>query len=634
MSQKILVTAALPYANGPVHLGHLLEHTQVDVFVRAHRMVGNDAVFLCADDTHGTPIEVNARKQGITPEELIARSYEEHVSAFRDFMIKHDHYGSTNSEENRKFAELFYERAKAAGQIFKKDIDQMFCEKDGRFLPDRFIKGICPKCKTPDQYGDSCEKCMTTYSPTDLVEPQCVLCGTRPVMKKSTSLFYDLPKQIDAVKAWLNVEGHVQKETRNFIDAWLNDLKPWDVSREGPYFGFKIPGEENKYFYVWMDAPIGYVSTTEQWCKKTGRSFDAYWGPDAKDTKVIHFIGKDIMYFHVLFWPAQLTSARLRLPDAVYVHGMLTADGVKLSKSRGTFINARTYLNHLPAECLRYYLCTKFSSSVDDIDLNFEDFLGKVNGDLVNNFSNLFSRAIPFVHSKLDGKIPTIQQISDEAARNTVLAFEKDMPRLMDLYLAREYGEVIRRVLDLTNYANKYIQDQKPWDQLKTDPKKAAETFSVALNAGKLIAVILNPVLPKWSDTVARDLKLHSGDALWEPLLSRDGKADLGGEGKTYGPFTRLFERMEKKQIDALIEATRLEAGVKAAEPPKTEPKKAEKKKEAPPPVEPPKEISMEDFGKLDLRVGLVKEAKLVDGADKLLQLTVCLLYTSPSPRD
>ncbi|MEW5849004.1 MAG: methionine--tRNA ligase [Myxococcota bacterium] len=627
MAERILITAALPYANGSAHLGHLLEQIQVDVFTRGHRLMGHDAVFLCADDTHGTPIEVNARKQGITPEQLVARSYEEHVSAFRDFLVRHDHYSSTNSDENRKYAELFFNRAKAKGLVFTKDVEQMYCEKDARFLPDRFIRGTCPRCKAPDQYGDSCEVCGATYQPTELLEPKCAICGTRPVVKPSSQYFFDLPKLEAAVGAWTEVPEHLQPEIRNFVNAWFKDgLRPWDISRSAPYFGFKIPGEADKYFYVWMDAPIGYVSTTEQYTQKASRRFEDYWNPTAGDVKIYHFIGKDIVYFHTLFWPALLTAAELRLPDGVFVHGMLTADGTKLSKSRGTFINARTYLNHLPPELLRYYFCTKLTAGVDDLDLSFDDFIGRVNGDLVNNIANLYSRAVKVVHDKLDGKIPRLADVRDTAARDRVLAFEREvLPEIGRAYNQRDYHVVVRRVLELTDFANKYIQDQKPWDQVKNDPKLGAETLSVALNAGKLVAVALQPILPKFADTVARMLKLHSGDALWEPTIARDGKADLGGETQ-YGPYIRLFDRIDRKQVDAIIEDSKKEAGVTAApaEPAKTEEKK-EKKEKKKEPAGPPPVITIDDFGKVDLRVGLVTEASLVEGADKLLRLTVDL---------
>jgi methionyl-tRNA synthetase len=630
MTRKILVTAALPYANGSIHLGHALEHIQVDVFVRAHRLLGNDALFMCADDTHGTPIEANARKQGITPQELVARSYEEHVRDFRDIMVHHDHYGSTNNDTNRVLAELFFHRAKEAGRIFVKDVEQMFDEKEKRFLPDRFIKGTCPKCKSPDQYGDSCEKCGSTYEPRDLIEPRSAFSGERPVLRTSKHYFYDLPKTEGPLRAWLDNPGSLQPDVRNFAEAWLKDgLKPWDISRDGPYFGFRIPGEEDKYFYVWLDAPIGYVSATEEWCRKNGRSSDEFWAKDST-AEVYHFIGKDILYFHILFWPALLHDAGFRKPTSVHAHGMLTANGEKLSKSRGTFINVRTYLNHLPPELFRYYLCSKFSARVEDLDLNFEDFIGRVNGELVNNLSNLFSRTVQIVHSKLGGKIPRLSDVTDTVARDRVLAFEMDgLREVAELFTQREYAQAIRKVLDLSDYVNKYIQDSAPWAQLKTDEKKAAETLSVALNAGKLVAVALQPVLPAFSDKVGRMFQVHSGDALWEPTLARDGHADLGGDA-VYGPFVRLFDRIEKKVVDAMVEEAKPpeERGAAAAPvaPAAAEAKaekKEDKKKKAPVSDEPPPECTYDDFAKLDLRVGLITAAKPVEGSDKLLQLTV-----------
>jgi methionyl-tRNA synthetase len=631
MSKRILVTAALPYANGPVHLGHLLEHTQVDVFVRAHRMLGHDTIFLCADDTHGTPVEVNARKKGITPEQLVAQSYDEHVKDFKDFHIHHDHYGSTNSDTNRRYAEKFYAAAKAAGHIFSKDVEQMYDEKEQRFLPDRFVKGTCPFCATPDQYGDSCEKCGKTYDPTQLKDPKSALSGTTPVMKSSRNLFYDLPQLAGTLEAWLERPGSLQEEVRNFGRTWLKDgLQPWGISREGPYFGFEIPGEPNKFFYVWLDAPIGYVSATDEWCSKHNRHVQDYWKADS-DAEVYHFIGKDILYFHILFWPALLHDVGYRKPNAVHAHGMLTANGEKLSKSRGTFINARTYLNHLPPELFRYYLCSKFSPRVEDLDLNFDDFIGRVNGELVNNLTNLFSRSLQIVHGKLEGKIPPLSTVEDAAARDVVLKFQNEvLPHIGQLYTQREYALAIRKVLDLTDYVNKYIQDQAPWAALKDNPKKAAEILSVALNAGKLAAVAMHPVLPRFCGMVAIMLKLHDGaPELWRPTLQRDGKADLGGD-TVYGPFTRLFDRVEKKTVEALVEASKVEGGgggspAPAEAPAKVEGKKEDKKKEKPKDAEPPAQIGIDDFGKLDLRVGLVKDAALVEGADKLLRLTVDL---------
>jgi methionyl-tRNA synthetase len=631
MADRILITAALPYANGSIHLGHLLEHIQVDVFTRGQRLCGHDAVFLCADDTHGTPIEVNARKQGIAPEELVARSFREHVADFRDFLIDHAHYGSTNSAENQKYAELFYNRLKAAGRVFTRDVEQMYCEHDGRFLPDRFIRGTCPRCKAPDQYGDTCEACSSTHEPTDLLEPQCSLCGGRPVLRSSTHYFFDLPGMGPALRSWLDAPGSLQPDVRNFVETWYREgLKAWDISRDGPYFGFKIPGEENKYFYVWLDAPIGYVSTTEQFCGLSGRSFEDYWSPQAQGTRIYHFVGKDIIYFHALFWPAMLMAAEMRLPNALYVHGMLTVDGTKMSKSRGTFINARTYLNHLPPELLRWYVCTKLSGRVEDVDINLDDFMGRCNADLVNNIVNLCSRAIPFVHGKLGGEVAPLSGVADAAAVARLRSFEQEgLPAVGEAYGQREYGAVTRRVLELTDFANKYMQDNRPWDQLKQDRGLAMQTLSVALNAVKLAAVALQPILPAMTDALARMLHLHDGDKPWAPTLERDGRADLGGEAQRYGPFTRLLERVERASLDAVLDETRggapavrpAEPVAKAGKQPKQP--KAEKKPAEPPP--PLAQVGLEDFQRLDLRVGLVVEAEVVEGADKLVKLRVDL---------
>ncbi|HEY7709562.1 MAG TPA: methionine--tRNA ligase, partial [Candidatus Entotheonella sp.] len=496
MADPILITSALPYANGSIHLGHLVEYIQTDILVRFLKMTGQDAVYMCADDTHGTPIEVNARRAGITPEELIGRYYEEHQRDFADFDIACDCYHSTNSEENRRHSEYIFEQLRQQGHIVVRPVAQYYCERDGRFLPDRFIRGTCPNptCRATDQYGDVCEVCGTTYNPTDLEEPRCAICGTPPVIRESDHYFFTLGEYESFLRDWIDTPGRVGPETRRFLETWLNEgLRDWDVSRDGPYFGFKIPGEDNKYFYVWLDAPVGYIATTERFCRETGRDFDAYWhNPDAK---IYHIIGKDIVYFHTLFWPAMLKGAGYTLPSKVLVHGFLTVNGEKMSKSRGTFVSARTYLDHLDPQYLRYYYAAKLNGSQDDLDLSLEDFVNRVNADLVNNIANLVSRVVPFVNRQFEGRIGCL---ADEV-QPLIDDIRSRIPRIREHYERLEFNRAMQEIVAISDIGNKYLQDAAPWEVIKQDRQAAQAICTFAVNCCRTVANLIKPVLPRYA---------------------------------------------------------------------------------------------------------------------------------------
>jgi methionyl-tRNA synthetase len=427
MAEPMLITSALPYANGSIHLGHLVEYIQTDIFVRFLKMLGRDVVYMCADDTHGTPIEVNARRAGITPEELISRYYTEHQQDFADFHIAFDCFYSTNSPENRQHSEYIFQRLREQGHIVTRPVAQYYCERDARFLPDRFIRGTCPnpQCQAKEQYGDVCEVCGRTYTPTELQDPHCAICGSTPVLRESVHYFFTLSAYEPFLRDWVQTPGRLQPEVRRFIETWLDEgLRDWDVSRDGPYFGFKIPGEENKYFYVWLDAPVGYIATTEKFCRDTGRNFDAYWhNPQAQ---IYHLIGKDIVYFHTLFWPAMLKGAGYTLPSKVLVHGFLTVNGEKMSKTRGTFINARTYLDHLDPQYLRYYYAAKLNGRPDDLDLNLDDLATRVDAELVHKIANLVSRVVPFVTRQFAGRLGVL----DAAVQPLIDDIRARLPRI------------------------------------------------------------------------------------------------------------------------------------------------------------------------------------------------------------
>jgi methionyl-tRNA synthetase len=504
-AKRFLVTMALPYANGDIHLGHLLEAVQTDIFVRYQKLRGNHVVFVCADDTHGTPIELSALKRNIAPEELIAQAHRDHVRDYAGFNIGFDIFSTTNSDENRRYAELIFENLKKNGLVVEREIDQYYCEHDKRFLPDRFITGTCPKCKTPKQYGDVCESCGATYEPTDLGDPHCIICAKRPVMRRSTHFYVELAKCEQFLREFTAKPGVLQDDMRNFVTTWINEgLREWCISRDGPYFGFRIPGTENKFFYVWLDAPIGYLSSTDLWCKANGSRVEEYWAPGS-GTRIVHFIGKDIVYFHALFWPVMLANSNFSLPSTIFVHGFLNIGGEKMSKSRGTFILAKDFLSKIKhpqaPEYLRFFFGAKLAPNTADIDLAPDEFMMRVNTTLANNVGNLHHRTFVFCERYFDKKIPAAPW--DENLSREVESAAVEIERW---YEGAEYKSVVERVHALGNLGNKYYQDSKPWELVKTEPDKAAAVMVTCVNLIKAIAVFLKPIIPEICGSVERQL--------------------------------------------------------------------------------------------------------------------------------
>jgi methionyl-tRNA synthetase len=605
--RRILVTSALPYANGPIHIGHLVEYVQTDVWSRFQKMRGHECYYVCADDAHGTPIMLRARQEGITPEALIARVAVEHRADFDGFRIGFDNYHSTHSEENRHYATTIYARNRDAGHIAVRMITQAYDPIEQMFLPDRFIKGECPKCGAKDQYGDNCEACGASYSPSELRNPYSVVSGAKPVERASEHYFFKLGDFEEMLKAWTRA-GHVQKEVANKLDEWFDaGLQEWDISRDAPYFGFEMPDHPGKYFYVWLDAPIGYMASFRNLCDRTpGLDFDAFWAADS--TAELHnFIGKDIVYFHTLFWPAMLHGAGFRTPTAVHVHGFLTVDGAKMSKSRGTFIKARTYLDHLDPEHLRYYFAAKLGPGVDDIDLNLEDFTARVNADLVGKVVNIASRCAGFVNKRFDGRL------SDRLAEPALWAdFVAAGETIAAHYEARDYARAVREIMALADRANQYIDEKKPWVLAKR-PDADAELHAVCsmgINLYRALIGYLRPVLP---GTAARsEAFLRIPPLAWEaiatPLLDH-----------AIGPFEPLLTRVDPTQVQAMLDASKedlakRDGGTPAAAVPGPL---------ASDPVSPT--VAIEDFAKVDLRVARIVAAQAVEGAEKLLQLTLDL---------
>jgi len=598
MTSRILVTAALPYANGSIHLGHLVEYIQADIWVRFLKMRGQDAIYVCADDTHGTPIMIKAMQEGIKPEELIEGFHAEHARDFSDFHIEFDIYGSTHCDENRKWSERIYQSALDKGHIERRSVEQNFCPHDELFLPDRFLRGKCPSCGAEDQYGDVCEVCNSTYQSTELIDPKCALCGTTPERRSSEHLFFKLSDFSDFLADWTGTEGHLQPEIHNFVANWLKEgLRDWDITRDGPYFGFEIPGEENKFFYVWLDAPIGYIANNERWCAENGRDVADYW--EKPGTKIYHFIGKDIVYFHVLFWPAMLKCADLNLPTMVPVHGFLTVEGTKMSKSRGTFINARTFLEHMDPQALRYYYATKLNSGVDDLDISFTDFVNRVNAELVNKIANLASRSMSFLYKRLDARLGRIP----DDARDLIQNAEAAVPKIEAAYEAREFAAAAELINQVAESGNLYLQNAEPWAAVKKDPERARDICTAAVNVAKIISVALKPVLPKLAADVENILQV-------EPFTWADARADL--EDRPIGEFTRLFERIEMSQINKIVEAS------------KTNEESAVKQYDYEVPAV-KDEIVIDDFAKCDLRVAEVLLSEPVPGSDKLIKLQISL---------
>jgi methionyl-tRNA synthetase len=543
-NRRILVTSALPYANGEIHLGHLLEYIQTDIWVRFQKMQGNECHYVCADDAHGTPIMLKADEMGIDPEELISGVSERHQADFKDFNIEFSQFHSTHSDENRYFSELIYSRLKESGFIKTRVISQAFDPEKAMFLPDRFIKGECPKCGADDQYGDNCEVCGATYSTTELKNARSVVSGAKPIEKDSEHYFFDLPQFEKELKNWTNA-GHLQEEVRNKLAEWFDQgLQQWDISRDKPYFGFKIPGTEDKYFYVWLDAPIGYMASFKKLCDNSDLEFDDFFAKGS-DTELYHFIGKDIVYFHALFWPATLMGSNFRTPNAIFAHGFLSVNGQKMSKSRGTFIQARTYLETLNPECLRYYYAYKLSSKIDDIDLNLEDFKQRVNSDLVGKVVNIASRSASFVVKKFDKELSShcIEQgLYDEfVAANTEIAGH---------YEDRNYGQAMRSIMKLADKANQYIDEKKPWQLAKEEGKsqEVHEITSLAINLFRVLMTYLKPVLPEMAEKSEEFLNIDSlnWNDINSPLL-----------GHQINKFKPLMTRVEDEQIEAMIESSK-----------------------------------------------------------------------------
>jgi len=492
-SRQIVVTSALPYANGPIHIGHLLEYIQTDIWVRFQKLRGHECIYVCADDAHGTPIMLRAQAENVTPQQLIDRIKIEHERDFAEFLVEFDNYYSTHSDENRYFSELIYSRNKEGGHIRTKVISQAYDPKAEMFLPDRFIKGECPNCGAADQYGDNCENCGATYEPTDLKNPVSVVTGEIPIKKDSEQYFFKLEDFEDMLKVWTRA-GHIQKEIANKMDEWLDEgLKDWDISRNAPYWGFEIPDAPGKYFYVWLDAPIGYMASFKNWCEKNDYDFDKYWNKDS-ETELFHFIGKDIARFHTLFWPAMLHGAGFRKPSAVYCHGFLTVDGQKMSKSRGTFIKARTYLEHLNPEYLRYYFAAKLVPGVDDIDLNLEDFTARVNSDLVGKVVNIASRCAGFINKRFDGMLAT--GVTDNSLSQQYVAAADG---IAEAYENREFGRAMREIMALADRANQYIDEKQPWVAIKDEARHAEvqDVCTIGLNCFRQLIILLKPVLPR-----------------------------------------------------------------------------------------------------------------------------------------
>ncbi len=602
-SRQILVTSALPYANGPIHIGHMLEYVQTDIWVRFQKLRGHDCIYVCADDAHGTPIMLRAQAEGVTPEELIERMHAEHLRDFGDFGVAFDNYYSTHSPENRYFAELIYTRLRDAGHIRTRVISQAYDPEAEMFLPDRFIKGDCPNCGAGGQYGDNCENCGATYSPTDLKNPVSVVSGVTPVEKDSEQYFFKLEDFAQMLRDYF-AAGHVQPEIANKMSEWLDEgLKDWDISRNAPYWGFEIPDAPGKYFYVWLDAPIGYMASFKHWCERTGHDFDAYWNPDSA-AELYHFIGKDIARFHTMFWPAMLHGAGFRKPSAVYCHGFLTVDGQKMSKSRGTFIMARTYLEHLNPEYLRYYFAAKLGPGIDDIDLNLEDFTARVNSDLVGKLVNIASRCAGFVNKRFDGKLAA-RVSSDALSRQIVAAAQA----IAEHYEGREFGKAMRDVMALADKVNQFIDDKQPWVVVKDEARldEVQDVCTIGLNAFRQLVILLKPVLPR----LAAEAEAFLGvDALtWDDL----GRDLLDHEINRFKP---LMTRIEPVFIERMIEASKDDL----AEEQKLQQARGGDSAEAI-----AAEIGYDDFARLDLRVARIAAARRVEKSDKLLQLTLDL---------
>lgn len=607
MTRKILVTSALPYANGSIHLGHMVEHIQTDVWVRFQKLRGHECYYCCADDTHGTPVMLAAQKQGIAPEDMIAKVREEHLADFTGFNIGYDNYYSTHSPENKQFSQDIYRALKTGGKIESRVIEQLFDPEKQMFLPDRFVKGECPKCHAQDQYGDNCEVCGTTYSPTELINPYSAVSGVKPELRESEHFFFKLGECADFLKAWTSGNNphdgkpHLQPEALNKMKEWLGEgeettLSDWDISRDAPYFGFEIPDAPGKYFYVWLDAPVGYMASFKNLCDRIGVDFDEYFKADSQ-TEMYHFIGKDILYFHALFWPAMLHFSGHRAPTGVYAHGFLTVDGQKMSKSRGTFITAKSYLEQgLNPEWMRYYIAAKLNSKIEDIDLNLQDFISRVNSDLVGKYVNIAARASGFIAKRFEGRLKDVA----DSALLAKLAAESDT--IAEQYESREYAKALRDIMALADIVNEYVDANKPWELAKQEgqDERLHEVCSELINAFTMLTAYLAPVLPKVAENAAKFLNL-------EAITWANTRETLGEHA--INKYEHLMQRVEQKQVDDLIEANK--QSIAAAAVPAAEESKYEKVAE---------QASFDDFMKIDMRVAKVLNCEAVEGSTKLLK--------------
>lgn len=606
MTRKILVTSALPYANGSIHLGHMVEHIQTDVWVRFQKLRGHECHYCCADDTHGTPVMLAAQKQGIAPEDMIAKVREEHLADFTGFFIGYDNYYSTHSPENKQFSQDIYRALKANGKIESRVIEQLFDPEKQMFLPDRFVKGECPKCHAQDQYGDNCEVCGTTYSPTELINPYSAVSGAKPELRESEHFFFKLGECADFLKAWTSGNNphdgkpHLQAEALNKMKEWLGEgeettLSDWDISRDAPYFGFEIPDAPGKYFYVWLDAPVGYMASFKNLCDRIGIDFDEYFKADSQ-TEMYHFIGKDILYFHALFWPAMLHFSGHRAPTGVYAHGFLTVDGQKMSKSRGTFITAKSYLEQgLNPEWMRYYIAAKLNSKIEDIDLNLQDFISRVNSDLVGKYVNIAARASGFIAKRFEGRL---KDVADSALLAKLTAQSE---AIAECYESREYAKALRDIMALADIVNEYVDANKPWELAKQEgqDERLHEVCSELINAFTMLTAYLAPVLPKVAENAAKFLNL-------EAITWANTRETLGEHA--INKYEHLMQRVEQKQVDDLIEANKQSIAAAAAP---VEDSKYEKVAE---------QASFDDFMKIDMRVAKVLNCEAVEGSTKLLK--------------
>lgn len=607
MTRKILVTSALPYANGSIHLGHMVEHIQTDVWVRFQKLRGHECHYCCADDTHGTPVMLAAQKQGIAPEDMIAKVREEHLADFTGFFIGYDNYYSTHSPENKQFSQDIYRALKANGKIESRVIEQLFDPEKQMFLPDRFVKGECPKCHAQDQYGDNCEVCGTTYSPTELINPYSAVSGAKPELRESEHFFFKLGECADFLKAWTSGNNphdgkpHLQPEALNKMKEWLGEgeettLSDWDISRDAPYFGFEIPDAPGKYFYVWLDAPVGYMASFKNLCDRIGVDFDEYFKADSQ-TEMYHFIGKDILYFHALFWPAMLHFSGHRAPTGVYAHGFLTVDGQKMSKSRGTFITAKSYLEQgLNPEWMRYYIAAKLNSKIEDIDLNLQDFISRVNSDLVGKYVNIAARASGFIAKRFEGRL------KDVADSELLAKLTAQSEAIAECYESREYAKALRDIMALADIVNEYVDANKPWELAKQEgqDERLHEVCSELINAFTMLTAYLAPVLPQTAANAAKFLNLEA--ITWANTRETLGKHAIN-------KYEHLMQRVEQKQVDDLIEANK--QSIAAAAAPAAEESKYEKVAE---------QASFDDFMKIDMRVAKVLNCEAVEGSTKLLK--------------